>query len=475
MELFPVRPMLWAAGACLITVGSAIAGDRYSIPVATVVPALLLLAIIVAWRAGFRASLTVSLIATLSLDYFLTEPRHSLEIASARDIVMIGMFAASSVLVSQLSHHVHVRTDQIEHAKEEQTALYEFSKSALLVDWKGNVEEQLAGLLLDRFQLTGVGLYNSETQHSCLLGDVQGARERIEAAYRARREYDLPTDSERLRILQFGSRQLGALLLRGQSDEVVADSLCTLVATHLVRTRAVQSEVKAQSEAFSERLRSAVLDGLAHAIKTPLTTIIVSSSGLREIGPLSTLQDQLATTIEEQAERLAVVTNTLLRTADLNSDNVRVEKTSVQLPEFGLEVRHGIEPKEESERVMLTVDVDAPFWTDRRLLGLAMQQLLENALKYSPAGSPVGLSLLGATDGSLKISVHNDGSFIPAEERSMIFERYYRGAATAHKASGTGLGLSVARSAVEAMGGRITVDSAPGLGTTFQITLPGGD
>ncbi len=474
MKLFPLRPMLWAAGACVLTVVSMGLGERFDVSIATAVPALLLLVILVAWRAGFRASLTVSLVATLSLDYFLTKPHRSLEVGSADDIVTLVMFAASAVVVSQMSHRTHLRAAQLEHAREKQAALYSISRDALLIDWRTGTEEQLAKLLFEKAELAGVGLFNADTQSLALLGDAQGAKDRMEAAYRAKRGYDLPTGQERLRILQFGSRPLGCLLLRGTTGEFLADALCTLVATHLVRTRAVQSEVKAQAEAFSERLRSAVLDGLAHAIKTPLTTIIVSSSGLREVGPLSSLQDQLANTIEEQAEHLAVVTNTLLRTADLSTQDVKVEKTVIDLALFGDAVKRDIKPRTEGERIHVLVSGLPEFLADARLLGLSLQQLLENALKYSPADTPVSLTLQREDeDGSLKVAVHNEGSFIPAEEQGMIFERYYRAASTAHRASGTGIGLSVARSAIEAMQGHIRVDSNPTSGTTFYITLPG--
>ncbi len=475
MKLFPLRPMLWAAGACLLTVVGGNIGERLLVPVATAVPVLLMLVLVVAWRAGFRASLTVSLVATLVLDYFLTMPRHTLEVASAADVVTLAMFAASSILVSQLSHRTRVRADQLEHARQQQTALYEFSRSALLIDWTRNVEEQLAHLIFERFHLTGMALFEFQSQRVCMLGDAHGATDRIEAAYRAKRSYDLPAAAERLRILRFGSRPLGALLLRGETDQVLTDSLCTLVATHLVRTRAIRSEVKAQSEAFSERLRSAVLDGLAHAIKTPLTTIIVSSSGLREVGPLSTLQNQLATTIEEQAEHLAGVTNTLLRTAHLSGENITVRKTLVDSAEIVSQIRQAIQPEAERRRLHVQVQASQPLLTDAHLLSLSLQQLLENALKYSPAGSPVKLLLKQEDDSSLHISVQNAGSFIPPEERTLVFERYYRGASTAHRASGTGVGLSVARSAVEAMQGHIAVQSEPDSGTTFLITLPGSE
>ena len=112
-----------------------------------------------------------------------------------------------------------------------------------------------------------------------------------------------------------------------------------------------------------------------------------------------------------------------------------------------------------------------PFAMDQQLFHLLLLQVIENALKYSPATSAVRVKF-SCVKQCLEIAVHNEGSFIPPAERSVIFERYYRSAATAYKASGTGIGLSVARSAVEAMHGRIWADSSPESGTTFHISLP---
>ena len=471
MKLFPLRPMLWAAGSSVATVVFSVEGAAYSVPIATAVPLLLLLMIMVAWRVGFRASLTTAVVATLSLDYFFTLPKHTFEVASIADVVTLATFAATSTLVSHLSDRTRVKADQLQHAEEQQKLLYEFSRSALLIDWNGAVEAQLSNLIYERFRLTGVAIYTVEDQSVTVSGDVPAIEERINASFRSQRSYDLPNGAERLRILRFGSRAIGVLVLRGQVEAVVADTLATAVATHLVRTRSVRAEVRAQSQAFSESLRSTVLDGLAHAIKTPLTTIIVSSSGLREIGPLTDVQSGLANTIEEQAQHLTQVTNKLLQTAHLAGEDLRVTRSPVDLRVEYEHIRSEVQPRGDGDRI-IGVDIpDEPFGTDRELLRLVLQQLLENALKYSPASSPVTLRFICLEQG-LGISVHNQGSFIPPDERSLIFERYYRGTSTVHKASGTGIGLSAARSAVEAINGSIWVESSPEDGTTFHVSLP---
>ncbi len=471
MKLFPLRPMLWAAGACGLTVALAAESSSFSVPMAAAVPLFLLLVIIVAWRAGFRASLTVAVVATLSLDYFMTVPRHSFQVNSVADVVTLATFAAISTLVSHLSHRTRVKADQLVHAEEQQKLLYEFSRSALLIDWNGPVETQLCHLLYERFRLVGVAIYTSEDRTLAVSGEGPSVEERIRASVRAQRGYDLPGGAEHLRILSFGSRSIGAFMLRGPLEAVVVDSLATIIATHLVRTRAVRSEVRAQSQAFSESLRATVLDGLAHTIKTPLTTIIASSSGLREIGPLTAVQSDLAETIEDQAKYLTAVTNKLLQTAHLAGEEIQVNRSLVDLYRVLQQIEDEVQPHFDANRIVVSGLPLEPVQTDEQLFHLLLLQVIENALKYSPATSAVHVKF-GHVEQCLKIAVHNDGSFIPQSERSLIFERYYRSAATAYKASGTGIGLSVARNAVEAMNGRIWADSSPDSGTTFHISMP---
>jgi two-component system sensor histidine kinase SenX3 len=113
------------------------------------------------------------------------------------------------------------------------------------------------------------------------------------------------------------------------------------------------------------------------------------------------------------------------------------------------------------------LDVDA----DRELLGLALRQLLDNALKYSPTTSTIELA--ATHNGSVDISVRNSGSLIPEREQRRIFERFYRGSQAGH-VPGTGMGLSIVQQIAQAHGGTLTVSSGPDAGTTFTLSLPGG-
>jgi signal transduction histidine kinase len=123
----------------------------------------------------------------------------------------------------------------------------------------------------------------------------------------------------------------------------------------------------------------------------------------------------------------------------------------------------------DGHRVSTCVPDDLTVDGDRDLLALALRQLLDNALKYSPPTSTIDIS--ATTNGSLRIVVHNSGTTIPEREQARIFERFYRGV-DVRQIPGTGMGLAIVERIAQAHGGRLMVASSPEQGTSFTIVLP---
>ena len=471
MKASPFKSIAWAIGGCILVLGSGFLSLHRAFEPAVSIPFYMLLTVVVAWRAGFRSALAVALCATLGLDFFFTAPRFAFTVDSKQDVFALVAFAVVSLLISHLSRRIRAKADELHRSEAQQRALYELSRSALLIDWKTSVEAQLCALVQERLHLTSVALWNARDASFTSSGDSADAVDRLQAAFRAERSYDLPNHDESVRILRFGVRPLGAMLFRGPMDQLMTDAVATLVATHLERIRALKAEVAAESQAVSERLRTAVLDGLAHAVKTPLTTIVVSSSGLREIGPLTPLQDELAHVIESQASYLSGLTDRLLRTAKLESKEVLLHAQTTHLQGLIDAAIGELRIAYDTTRLLLKGDTDIDVRVDPELFGMVLVQVLENALKYSTDATNVRVRFDHA-EGLLNVSVHNEGFYIPAAEQKLVFQRYYRTEAMQHRAPGTGVGLSVAKQAVEAHGGRIWVESDKDSGTTFHITLP---
>ncbi len=472
MRTFSIKSVLWSmAASILILVSGAITAGHEIGPAASI-PLYLLITMIVALRAGFGASIAVAICATFGLDFFFTDPRFTLSVTSGQDLFALVTFAGVSLLVSHLSHRIRSNSDKLHRAEEQQRALYELSRSALLIDWKTSVSTQVCALVHEKFRLLGVALWDEREESFAYAGDAASASQTLQASLRAVRNYDLPAKAETIRLLRFGVRPVGAVLFRGPLDPLIADAVATLIATHMERIKALKAEVLAESQVVSEQLRTTVLDGLAHAVKTPLTTIILSSSGLRELGALSDLQAELAQVIENQASYLASLTDKLLRTSKLESREALILPRPVEFRALFESAIAELRVEHDTDRVKASFPSETPMLdADPDLLRMALVQVLENGLKYSPDGSDLKVRLTADQD-TLELSVHNEGTFIPVRERALIFERYFRSPSTQHGAPGTGIGLSVARRAIEAHGGCIRVQSDADTGTTFQISLP---
>jgi two-component system sensor histidine kinase KdpD len=122
--------------------------------------------------------------------------------------------------------------------------------------------------------------------------------------------------------------------------------------------------------------------------------------------------------------------------------------------------------------VKVTIDPRlGPVQADAELISITVQQLLDNAAKYSPPQSPLEVSVK-QQDGKAVITVSDHGSGVPQHERSRIFDKFYRGRGARERIPGTGMGLAIAREIVKAHGGEIWVDSHSGQGAEFSFTLP---
>jgi two-component system sensor histidine kinase KdpD len=286
-----------------------------------------------------------------------------------------------------------------------------------------------------------------------------------------------PVTSKFKRTLRIGTRPVGALYIAGayrdgQLDSRSVDAISSLAAIALERAHSFIAESDAEAAKRSEQLRSAVLDGLAHAFKTPLATIQNSSSGLLEMNRLGNPERELVSLIDEQAARLTKLADRALRTARLDEGQLKVNYECVSMDRLFRFCREEAADAL-SDHVLRIVDAasESSVWADAHLLQMALWQMLDNASKYASPASPITLRV-ASTDAEVVFSVLNEGSYIAPEERMRIFQRYYRASGSQHKASGTGIGLSVTNRIAEAHRGRVWVESDAAEGTTFFLALP---
>jgi signal transduction histidine kinase len=173
----------------------------------------------------------------------------------------------------------------------------------------------------------------------------------------------------------------------------------------------------------------------------------------------------------EEADRLATLVNRLLMLSRAETRQARVSLEPVALVELAEEVgaHLGVLAEEKSQSIAVERIAAPEAQADRIVLRQALICLVDNAIKFSPAGGEIRIRV-AETPGAAILEVVDSGSGIPAESRDRIFDRFYRAETTG--AGGSGLGLSIARGAVEAMGGRLTLEYSDGHGSVFRIALP---
>lgn len=342
--------------------------------------------------------------------------------------------------------------------------------SAAHLDLQRKPGPQLASLIHAIFGVEAVAIFDGDLDEIYQSGPwFPGLEDTVRSIFIFETVRDDPETGLLRRVLRVRDLPIGALLLRGDTSELTATNIASLVSITFDRYHALASEMRMEEAKKTEELRTTVLDSLAHAYKTPLTAIQAASSGLAEMGHLTPAQSNLVALICEQTELLNHLTTRLLRTARLEKQSLHAEP--VALAPLIEDVVAGAREQlaDLSVRVVLARD-DLTIVGDRGLLDAMLAQFVDNAGKYAFSGSTVTIQA-AEQSGEILLSVHNVGPVIPAEDHERIFDRYFR-STPQHHAPGTGIGLSVAKQAAQAHGGRVWVTSDERLGTTFFAALP---
>ena len=436
---------------------------------------LLVLPIAIAW--GFIEATVASILAVACLDFFFTQPLFTLYMSDPQDWVALGTFEALVLAVSHLAGKLRHHATEIAIQQANVDRLYKMSKELLLLDRRQAVGSQLPGLIVDVFGIDAVALWCDGEKSVYAAGNRHIPEDEVRLICPSEGREDDRVLGKYTRVLSQGTQMLGALCIvsgngMGRIDWRTADAIASLASIALEGERAFLSESKAEAARQSERLRSAVLDGLAHAYKTPLATIQAASSGLLEINRLDEIEKELAITIQAETQHLADLTTQTLQTAKLEVEHMKLQPEPVPLKSFlhadwsrfaqglgdhALEIEAG--------------ENDPTVWADPKLLQMATALLIDNASKYSQRQTPIQLRV-SVSGSETVVSVHNFGSYISPGERERIFERFYRSPGSSDRAPGTGIGLTVSRQIAEAHGGHMWVESDPTSGTTFHLSLP---
>jgi two-component system sensor histidine kinase KdpD len=355
--------------------------------------------------------------------------------------------------------------------------LSEFTRRTLEMNLNLEPGPQLAELAHEIFALEAVAVYDSELRQVYPAGYWKAdPRELAQNVYTFATSDDDPVTGLGRRVVRLGSMPIGSLVVRGDTSPMTNNAIAALIALAFDRYRALANESRIETERRTEQLRSAVLDSLAHAYKTPLTAIRAASTGLGEMGHLSAAQAELVALIDEQAGLLGNLTTRLLTTARLDAGEVTVHATSVGVAPLIEEVVASLGDRLASMKVEIDIpDERLVLDCDRQLMVMLLTKYIDNACKYSIFGTTITIRAVKVR-AEIVFSVRSFGEVIPINDRERIFDRYYRSTnhagARSNRAAGTGIGLSVAKRVALIHGGSVWVTSDETEGTTFFAAIP---
>jgi two-component system sensor histidine kinase KdpD len=222
----------------------------------------------------------------------------------------------------------------------------------------------------------------------------------------------------------------------------------------------------------TEKLQTALLNSISHDLRTPLVSVVGVLSSLEEEGMNldDTAKRSLVQVAREEADRLNHLITNLLDVTRLEAGAMKISKVSADVEDMiGVALEH---MRGHSDNRPINIDVPADLPVVSADFGLVVQVLvniLDNAFKYSPAGSPVEIS--GRQVGDLvEIAIADRGVGIPPEDLLRVFDKFYR-VQRPDSVAGTGLGLAICKGIIEAHGGQIAADNRPGGGTVIRFTL----
>jgi signal transduction histidine kinase len=367
---------------------------------------------------------------------------------------------------------------------EELEALVPFDRTAIILWDEGHVRVMAtAGLKHDEVLQPGEALPPGALVEEVLrTGDTVYRRDMSDHLYPE--EVTLTEIGLHSRVaapLLLGERPIGMLaILRCRPDAFDEDEielaalLGRLLASGVQNIRAYESERATVAELRRlSALRADFVSLVSHELRSPMAAVIGAARTLEERWRELTAEQRMAflALIADETNRLATLIGDVLDTSRIEAGTFSYRFTDVDLAELVRDTVAGFALHQEEVAVVAHADRQVPnIRGDRERLRQVLQNLLENAVKYSRAGEEVDVRTW-AENGRVLVAVADTGPGIPREHQALIFERFGRANVGLGK-PGTGLGLFIARSIVEAHGGWLSVESAPGEGATFTLELP---
>jgi len=433
-----------------------------------------ILAVSAVWGMAVSAFMSVS--AMLAFNFFFLPPVGKLTIADPQNWVALFAFLVTAIVGSQLSGRMRRQADAANQRRREIEKLYLFSQKLL---GEGNVIQLLNAIsnhMADAFDAGAASLFLADKNkfYRSGRGAPQLDEEKMKAAFSRDEPSVDPHAGFCFAPIRLGLRPIGSFGISGSflSRETL-EAAGMLIGISIERARAIEQLGKTEADRQGERLKSALLDSITHDFRTPLTSIKASATSLLSAGGQdSSRQRELLSVIDEECDRLNRLVAEAAEIAQLESGEVELKFTSVPVKVLIEAALAHCRKALGSRQVHVEVPSGVgPVRADLNRAKEVLIQLIDNANLYSPKDRPVSISA-EAHGNFVAISVADQGPGIDDFEQGMIFDKFYRGKDQRYLIQGTGMGLPIAKTIVEAHGGSIGVTSQIGHGSVFSFTLP---
>jgi two-component system sensor histidine kinase KdpD len=483
-------PYLWSAGVCALVTG--LTTPLHDVLTLTNIVMLFLLAVVaVALRWGRGPAVLAAFLSVAAFDFFDVPPRFSFAVIDVQYLLTFAVMLFVALVVGQLTAGLKVQARMATLREDRMRALYEMSRElsgALLVEQIADIASRFVASEFRARAALLVADENKRLQAPLISGDsfpidaglAQSAYDRGEAAgcgtdtLPASPVLYLPLRAPmRLRgVLAVEPRRAERLLLPEQRR--LLDTCASLVAIALERVHYVDVAQTTTVQMESERLRNSLLSAISHDLRTPLASLaaLADSMGLTQPPP-SGAQTQIVEAMRDAAMRMSSLVNNLLDMARLQSGQVQLNRQWQPLEEVVGSALKAMGSVLAARPLQVALPGDLPLLhIDAVLIERVLCNLLENALKYTPPGSPIEISASSGTD-AVQVSVEDRGPGLPTGREEVIFEKFERGKKES-ATSGVGLGLAICRAIVEAHGGTIRGETRAESGARFSFSLPRG-
>jgi two-component system, OmpR family, sensor histidine kinase KdpD len=413
----------------------------------------LLAVLAVAIARGEVPALVTAVLGVLTFNFFFITPRHQFAIAHSHDLVQLIVLLIAAVVVGRLAALARQRAAEADNrahaaiAREREAKLLAEVASAILEG--RSVDTQLHNVGARVAAATGAG----------------HARVTLEPV-------PSPGHGEISVALNARSRRAWLYVTADSAwsaDELdrLAEPLGKLIDVAIEREQVGQRAAEADATQRADVARTAILHAISHDLRSPLTAITTAGSALRGAGVTDAERDELIEVIESEGVRLARLVDDLLDLSRIEAGAVAPQRDWCDLYDAVASAAAQLGSEHPME---FALPSDLPLIrADAAQLERVFSNLIENAIKFSPPGTPVRITG-SATPALATVRITDQGPGITKQERTRVFEPFFRGRGA--RGAGSGLGLAISRGFVEANGGRIVMQTGTGRGTSFAVSFP---